>query len=1080
MNSKYMLISGFVLLLLLFITLAEGQGPGPKSHALSVASMASLLETEKKLIDNLEEYANALEKKLQVFLGYIPIVQKENQSGRLDAISYLGNPLNGFSLIRRLHQDWPKWQKYLKQPVGTVQLRNFKGWRKDLPQKADLWDACAGIARIQNIYDLKVEDIIRGKLNGKQFNASMSSADIFAVGQHLVKTKQSTEAFLWLQEVYPRLQEELPIIPAHLLIGEIEVLKLLPENYLAEDLHLKALTLLENYLKLYKHNAKFLRLWQKTKDLIKSQNKPSLKKNKQPEGLMARNLMLSCKGLLGGSTRLHCVYNFSTTPFLRLAPLKMEQIGLDPYVVLYHDVIYPQESAQLIDLAVSDLRVSGTVKINDSNKKRMRTVKARWVKKELNKLTRRITRRIRDMTGLDLTDSEKFQIINYGIGGHYNMHKDYFNITTTHPTKNSMSEFLGNRLATVLFYLTDVEQGGATVFPASGYTVYPQAGSAVFWYNLHTDGKGDPSTLHAACPVIVGSKWVMSEWISERSQVFLRPCRLAKYLFTSVHIFKNTYMALREQQWMLLRGFLVATLFLTSLAFGNCPVERSQSLSLVTMVPLLDLELKLIENLNNYTKALELKLHIVRSHIDVMRAENEKGRLDPIAYLSNPLNGFSLIRRLYQDWSKWRKYMEQPVGILQIQNLDNLLVELPSKLDLWDACAGIIRIQSTYNLGIGDFTSGKLDGKQYNVSMSSADIFAVGQHLLEEKSSREAFQWLQEVPRRLKNELLPEHLAIGEVEVLKLLAELHVNHKNYAEALSLLDNCLKLRPHDAAVLRLRLKTLCFIESQLTPKKTLKTPFVEEYKLSCRGISERSSRLHCFYNFTTTPFLRLAPLKTEQIGLDPYIVLYHEVLSKREMSLLISRASRKMKVATIYKSTTKNKKKGRTAKGHWFNKENNELTRRISRRIHDMTGFDLTDSEEFQVINYGIGGHFHTHSDYFNFASANFTGNRNRQGTVLGDRIATVLFYLTDVEQGGATVFEKTGYAVYPRAGRAIFWFNLNTNGYGDPRTRHAACPVIVGSKWVMTEWIREWRQMFIRPCLPRAKGTSSKLNRTKS
>ncbi|XP_041565258.1 prolyl 4-hydroxylase subunit alpha-2-like [Drosophila elegans] len=544
-------------------------------------------------------------------------------------------------------------------------------------------------------------------------------------------------------------------------------------------------------------------------------------------------------------------------------------------------------------------------------------------------------------------------------------------------------------------------------------------------------------------------------------------------------------MALRKQQWMLLRGFLVATLFLTSLAFGNSPVERSQSLSLVTMLPLLDLEWKLIENLNNYTKALELKLHIVRSHIDVMRAENEKGRLDPIAYLSNPLNGFSLIRRLYQDWSKWRKYMEQPVGILQIQNLDNLLVELPSKLDLWDACAGIIRIQSTYNLGIGDFISGKLDGKQYNVSMSSADIFAVGQHFVEEKSSWEAIQWLQEVPRHLKNELLPQHLAIGEVEVLKLLAEMHVNQKNYVEALSLLDNCLKLKPHDAALLRLRLKTLCFIERQQTPvlneNKPLKTPFVEEYKLSCRGISERPSRLHCFYNFTTTPFLRLAPLKTEQIGLDPYIVLYHEVLSKREMSLLISRASRKMKVATIYKSNTKNKKKkGRTAKGHWFNKENNELTRRISRRIHDMTGFDLTDSEEFQVINYGIGGHFHTHSDYFNFASANFTGHRNRQATVLGDRIATVLFYLTDVEQGGATVFEKTGYAVYPRAGTAIFWFNLNTNGYGDPRTRHAACPVIVGSKWVMTEWIREWRQMFIRPCLPRATGTSSKLNRTKS
>lgn len=32
-------------------------------------------------------------------------------------------------------------------------------------------------------------------------------------------------------------------------------------------------------------------------------------------------------------------------------------------------------------------------------------------------------------------------------------------------------------------------------------------GDAVFWYNLRRSGAGDSSTRHAACPVIVGSKW---------------------------------------------------------------------------------------------------------------------------------------------------------------------------------------------------------------------------------------------------------------------------------------------------------------------------------------------------------------------------------------------------------------------------------------------------------------------------------------------------------------------------------------------------------------------------------------------
>ncbi|CAF1246049.1 unnamed protein product [Rotaria magnacalcarata] len=74
--------------------------------------------------------------------------------------------------------------------------------------------------------------------------------------------------------------------------------------------------------------------------------------------------------------------------------------------------------------------------------------------------------------------------------------------------------------------MSDVEWGGATFFPLFGGYVTPKKGSTLFWYNLHASGEADYRTLHAACPVLIGNKWIANKWIHEYGQEFRRRCSL--------------------------------------------------------------------------------------------------------------------------------------------------------------------------------------------------------------------------------------------------------------------------------------------------------------------------------------------------------------------------------------------------------------------------------------------------------------------------------------------------------------------------------------------------------------------------
>jgi hypothetical protein len=72
----------------------------------------------------------------------------------------------------------------------------------------------------------------------------------------------------------------------------------------------------------------------------------------------------------------------------------------------------------------------------------------------------------------------------------------------------------------------------------------------------------------------------------------------------------------------------------------------------------------------------------------------------------------------------------------------------------------------------------------------------------------------------------------------------------------------------------------------------------------------------------------------------------------------------------------------------------------------------------------------------------------------GQRTVTVLIYLNDVAQGGATSFPSCHLQVQPRQGMALVFFPATIDGALDRRALHAALPAI-DTKYVSQIWIRQ-------------------------
>ncbi|KAM4589321.1 prolyl 4-hydroxylase subunit alpha-3 [Fundulus diaphanus] len=510
----------------------------------SLQNVKQAIHVERKLIDYLRTYIDSELERLEDIKRFYAKVSD------LHAVLYKGtaaaaaNPLVAFTLVKRLHSEWLNVVYSNEAQENTQTLRSkYEEEEAGLPKVEDLRGAAKGLMRLQDVYSLQVSSLVKGRFqrvsNGgvidvcsPAVSVSLSGDDCFLVGKVAYEQEDFYHSVQWLEESVRLFRG----------VGR----QWIPENegtledaldHLAFS-HFKtgnvsyALSLSHELLHHDPMNGRVLQNVEKYEKLLGSAAPSRACSLKRPGSSYLRTrdtyerlcLTQGSQPTHFENPRLFCDHFTNNSPALLLQPVRREVLSLQPHVVLYHDFITGAEAEDIKKLAQPGLKRSVVAAGEKQETADYRISKSAWLKGSEGSIIERLDRRISALTGLNVKHpyGEFLQVVNYGIGGHYEPHFDH----ATSPSSPVFKLKTGNRVATFMIYLSPVEAGGSTAFIHANFSVPVVENAAIFWWNLHRNGQGDEDTLHAGCPVLIGDKWVANKWIHEYGQEFQRCCSL--------------------------------------------------------------------------------------------------------------------------------------------------------------------------------------------------------------------------------------------------------------------------------------------------------------------------------------------------------------------------------------------------------------------------------------------------------------------------------------------------------------------------------------------------------------------------
>ncbi|CAG5091515.1 Oidioi.mRNA.OKI2018_I69.PAR.g13091.t1.cds [Oikopleura dioica] len=503
------------------------------------------------------------------------------------------------------------------------------------------------------------------------------------------------------------------------------------------------------------------------------------------------------------------------------------------------------------------------------------------------------------------------------------------------------------------------------------------------------------------------------------------------------------------------------------------------------METLLKFEENLLEKLLLKLEEKVEKLAFLEEKIEEMQKERESQGNE---HLSHPVNQFKLIRRFSKDWHEISESLtsHSPESDL-ISQIKPLTSKVQDTKSAEIAENGLLRLQETYFLSAADLQQGL--GEFYNGGMekdlpklTAKDCFDIGRRAyMNGGSMRVVHDWmkltLQNADKEKDFDLMIDaldHLAYaksqigdqrGALMIYNKLKSLQPDEKRYEQNVNYYGRKWIERARGET------EQEGMDHSKLSTRAADHRPEREEteyYEKLCRMPNElpEEKLLRCFYwSNNDHPFLMLGPVKAEELWDEPEIIRFYEIITDEELEIINKQARPKSNLATVQDPITGKLVNAdyRISESAWLpantDSEEDQKLRQFRNRISIITGLTMERAEDIQYSNYGIGGQYEPHYD---MSTENDAGKFDEED---GNRIATWLTYLNEPKHGGDTAFLGPGIKAEPIHKSAVFWYNLLRDGSCDYRTRHAACPVLIGQKTVSNIWFHERGEEFSRKCL---------------